>query len=138
MTKFLHERQGEGDATIDDVKNVFSNLNSLEISGVTDRTGADGKGDDDSIDRVRFEEYLAGMSNDLFDPEKRKFDSSTLTRPCEFHCDTLLSYLYHHLITHQINSVPEYWINSSHNTYLTGDQLKSISSVEMYVVAMQR
>eukprot|EP00571_Detonula_confervacea_P010115 CAMPEP_0172305222 /NCGR_PEP_ID=MMETSP1058-20130122/6551_1 /TAXON_ID=83371 /ORGANISM="Detonula confervacea, Strain CCMP 353" /LENGTH=873 /DNA_ID=CAMNT_0013016751 /DNA_START=79 /DNA_END=2700 /DNA_ORIENTATION=- len=114
LTNFLRQKQEEN-ATIDDVKRVFSELNSMEISGASYRIGADGKGDNDSIDRMRFGEYLTSSRNDLFNPEKQKFDSLTLSRP-----------------------LSEYWINSSHNTYLTGDQLKSFSSVEMYVVAMQR
>ena len=108
MVKFLREKQQERNATIDDARRVFSHLNRIEISG--SRFGVD-----DSIDRERFGEYLFSSMNDLFDPWKQKLDVSTLTRP-----------------------FPSYWINSSHNTYLTADQLQSESSVQMYAVAMQR
>jgi hypothetical protein len=68
-----------------------------------------------AMDRLRFGEYLFSSRNDGFDPKIQQFDSSTLTRP-----------------------FPSYWINSSHNTYLTADQFQSESSVQMYAVALQR
>ena len=115
LTVFLRDKQNEQNSTIEDVKGIFSDLNSMEISGAEYRIDVNGKGDTDSIDRIRFGEYLTSSMNDVFDTEKQKLDTMTLSCP-----------------------LSEYWINSSHNTYLTGDQLKTISSVEMYVVAMQR
>ena len=67
------------------------------------------------FDRKSFGEYLFSSENDLFDPAKLKIDESVLNK-----------------------SLSEYFINSSHNTYLTGDQLQSKSSLEAYAVALQR
>ncbi|KAL7450054.1 hypothetical protein ACHAWC_003094 [Mediolabrus comicus] len=74
-----------------------------------------GSADGESIDRNSFEEYLFSVENNLFDPAKERFDESILNK-----------------------SLSEYWINSSHNTYLTGDQVQSASSLETYTIALQR
>lgn len=110
LNLFLHDKQNELSANIDDVKKIFSRLNNMDISGAEPSLG-----DTDSIDRIRFGEYLTSCENDVYNPDSQQMDKSTLSQP-----------------------LSEYWINSSHNTYLTGDQLKSISSVEMYVQSMQR
>ena len=115
LAKFLHQEQNETNATLNDVRKLFSELNGVEISGAVDRLDAEGKGDDKSIDRLRFREFLMSSENDVYNPEKLKLDTSTLQSP-----------------------LSHYWINSSHNTYLTGDQLKSPSSVQAYSVALQR
>ena len=113
LTKFLLPKQNEQNFTRDDVKKSFSKLNSTNEFGSSVRV--DEKCLEDSIDRALFGEYLFSSMNDVFDPEKQKLNPVTLTRP-----------------------LPEYWINSSHNTYLTGNQFQSESSVQMYIVAMQR
>lgn len=115
LAKFLRRKQKEEDASLEDVRALFSRLNGMELAEATRRIGDDGRPDGGAIDRAVWREYLMSRANDAYDPEKRRFDPTTLTRP----------------LTH-------YWINSSHNTYLTGDQLKSLSSVEMYAVAMHR
>jgi hypothetical protein len=111
LDKFMHRKQGETGATIDDVRKLFARLNELEMPQVTDGEPKDPT----RIDKPRFEAFLLSKENDAFDPERERFDRRTMNKP-----------------------VSEYWINSSHNTYLTGDQFTSHSSVEMYSSALYR
>mmetsp|Transcript_8122 Transcript_8122/g.11608 ORF Transcript_8122/g.11608 Transcript_8122/m.11608 type:complete len:788 (-) Transcript_8122:423-2786(-) len=67
------------------------------------------------IDKPTFDSYLYGELNNAFDFRALRFDESTLDKP-----------------------LGSYWINTSHNTYLTADQVKSNSSVEMYLTALDR
>lgn len=129
---FLHWKQNDGSATLEDVQNLFKKLNSMELSQLGEdhdeeeggrvHGGEDGDDNDgvkenneETIDRLHFAEYLFGPHNDAFHPEKAMFDRALMDKP-----------------------LSHYWINTSHNTYLTGDQLKSLSSVEMYAAALQR
>jgi len=130
---FLHWKQNDGGATLEDVRNLFQKLNGMELSQLGEDNDDEeeggrvdgGKGGDDNdggkenkeetIDRLHFAEYLFGPHNDAFRPEKVMFDRTLMDKP-----------------------LSHYWINTSHNTYLTGDQLKSLSSVEMYAAALQR
>jgi Phosphatidylinositol-specific phospholipase C, X domain len=112
LEKFLHANQGETKATLEDVQLIFSRLNQFELPHVA------GEGlpkDPHRIDKNRFEAYLLGQDNDAFDPVRECFNPGTMKR-----------------------QISEYWINSSHNTYLTGDQLTSNSSIDMYSNALYR
>jgi phosphatidylinositol phospholipase C delta len=87
-------------------------MNSIEIDHKEGEP--DGIVIDEHLSRARFEVYLYHGLNDAYDPE----------------C------LNRHIALDQPMS--QYYINTSHNTYLTGDQLQSSSSVEMYTRALQR
>ncbi|KAL3935905.1 MAG: hypothetical protein SGBAC_008668 [Bacillariaceae sp.] len=114
LTKFLQDFQGEDDATIEDVQRLFIHLNALQLPRSGD--SLDVPADPSSrIDKVRFEAFLNSEDNDAFDPSKEKYNKDLMRRP-----------------------ISEYWINSSHNTYLTGDQITSASSVDMYSHALYR
>jgi hypothetical protein len=112
LEKFLHEKQGERHATMRDVDELFKRLNDVELPHVA---GEATTKDAERIDRDRFEVYLLGEDNDAFDPRREAYKEKSMHKP-----------------------ISEYWINSSHNTYLTGDQLSSKSSIDMYSSALYR
>ena len=109
MVKFLHTVQGENEKSLEDVQNLFAAINAIELNREEDDF-AEG-----SISRFRFELYLKSELNDAYDPRALQPHTRPLKKP--------LSY---------------YWINTSHNTYLLGDQLASSSSVEMYMRSLRR
>jgi len=110
LEKFVYAKQGETNVTVENVRDLFKRLHEMEI---TKQQPA--KQDVTRIDKNQFETYLKSQENDAFDRRRERFDGRLMNR-----------------------SISEYWINSSHNTYLTGDQLTSHSSVEMYMNALYR
>jgi hypothetical protein len=110
LEKFLHGKQGQKNATIVDVRKIFRRLHDMEFA----HTSTEPK-DLSRINKEQFEAYLLASENDAFSPEKENLILQDMNRP-----------------------LSEYFINSSHNTYLTGDQYKSPSSVEMYSNALYR
>ncbi|GAX12788.1 phosphatidylinositol phospholipase C, delta [Fistulifera solaris] len=113
LQKFVHTHQGEHHTSIDDVERLFSFLNQVETNLDQKPRQMDGAA---MIHRQRFAVYLHHELNHAYDPYM-------------LHCtdESLLQFPLSH-----------YWINTSHNTYLTGDQLQSISSVEMYMKALRK
>lgn len=111
LERFMHPKQGETNMTLEQVQRLFKRLQKLEIATKVDHT----KRTPGRIDKDRFEQYLLSRENSAFDPSKEKFDPRLMNHP-----------------------ISEYWINTSHNTYLTGDQFTSHSSVEMYMNSLYR
>lgn len=109
MVKFLHTVQGETEKTIEDVIELFESINGIELNRDEDEFS------ENCLSRFRFELFLKSEANDAFDPKMMEPVRGRLKKP--------LSY---------------YWINTSHNTYLLGDQLASSSSVEMYMRSLRR
>eukprot|EP00584_Thalassiosira_punctigera_P014181 CAMPEP_0172562424 /NCGR_PEP_ID=MMETSP1067-20121228/96786_1 /TAXON_ID=265564 ORGANISM="Thalassiosira punctigera, Strain Tpunct2005C2" /NCGR_SAMPLE_ID=MMETSP1067 /ASSEMBLY_ACC=CAM_ASM_000444 /LENGTH=821 /DNA_ID=CAMNT_0013352637 /DNA_START=144 /DNA_END=2606 /DNA_ORIENTATION=- len=110
LNRFLRTVQGEENRTMEDVMHIFAGLHELELADVANYITQP-----NYISLEQFEAYLLSQGNDIFNPEREKFCKSDMTKP-----------------------ISEYWINSSHNTYLTGHQLTGLSSVEMYTKALYR
>jgi len=111
LNKFLLTVQGEDNKTMENVMQIFTKLHQLELADVSNHIT-----EKNYISLEQFEAYLLSRDNDIFNPRREQVcKSSEMTKP-----------------------LSEYWINSSHNTYLTGDQLTSKSSVEMYTKALYR
>jgi phosphatidylinositol phospholipase C, delta len=110
LEKFLHGKQGETSATLVDVLKLFRRLHDMEFAHTSTEPI-----DLNRINKDQFEAYLLAAENDAFDPSKELFREQDMDQP-----------------------LSEYFINSSHNTYLIGDQYTSQSSVEMYSNALYR
>lgn len=117
LQKFMLKSQRESKIDLFVVEELFRQLNEIEVANVATNLifQADDPRASKFIDKSRFEVYVMSEENDIFDPEKTKFRPQDMKR-----------------------SLSEYWINSSHNTYLTGNQFSSTSSVEMYMNALYR
>lgn len=116
LKKFMLKKQGESEYTMEEVGSLFQRLNELEVADVASNLHLDAQDPNTArfIDKDRFEAYLYSKENGIFDPAQEQLHQSMDL------------------------SLTEYWINSSHNTYLTGDQFQSRSSVEMYMNALYR
>ena len=110
LKRFVQSMQGEESKQLGDVLQIFAGLHELELADVANHITQP-----NYISLEQFEAYLLSRDNDLFNPVREKFAKSDMTKP-----------------------LSEYWINSSHNTYLTGHQLTGDSSVEMYAKALYR
>jgi phosphatidylinositol phospholipase C, delta len=114
LTKFLQGKQKESKWNEDNLPDLLKRINSIEIGSMTKENA--GKSDNLHISRLHFGAYLHHEMNDAFDRNAIETKGAiVLDQP-----------------------ISMYWINSSHNTYLTGDQLRSPSSVEMYANSLRR
>jgi phosphatidylinositol phospholipase C, delta len=111
LDNFLKIKQGQTATTLTDVKKIFMRLHDMEFA----HTSTLEPKDINRINRDQFEAYLLGNDNDAFDPNRSRQRLEDMNQP-----------------------LSEYWISSSHNTYLIGDQYTSHSSVEMYSNALYR
>jgi phosphatidylinositol phospholipase C, delta len=124
LQKFLHGPQGMKHLTLRDAQEIFQTINSMQMNhteGEPMSPKEDGSptarvDPQSQLTRPRFELFLLDAMNSAYDPLSRKAD----------------------LMGPLVQPISQYWINTSHNTYLTGDQLTSASSVEMYLRALRR
>lgn len=111
LDSFLRGKQGQTASNVVDVRKIFTKLHDMEFA----HTSLAEPKDIYRINRDQFEAHLLASENDAFDPSMERFRPADMNQP-----------------------LSEYWISSSHNTYLIGDQYTSHSSVEMYSNALYR
>jgi phosphatidylinositol phospholipase C, delta len=115
LLRFVYDAQGETTKSLNDVLDLFQMINSMEIDH------CDGESDQinvkQNLSRSRFAVYMHHEFNDAYDPISLQ----------QLNPDMKLD-----------QPISQYFINTSHNTYLMGDQLQSSSSVEMYDKALRR
>lgn len=99
LKMFLHGEQHEYGATLTDAKVIIAQLHGTGLGNSPH--GNQKEGSRLYIDRILFDMYLHSTVNDAYDPASVEFDDKTMNY-----------------------SLSEYFISSSHNTYLMGDQLK--------------
>jgi phosphatidylinositol phospholipase C delta len=109
LLKFLKKQQREKDLELKDAQTLMLSINTIQ-----QEDGIEAAKDETTLTQKQFTSFLNSTFNDAFDPDLQQIPRP-LTEP-----------------------LSHYWINTSHNTYLTGDQLQSKSSVEAYIRAMLR
>mmetsp|Transcript_24357 Transcript_24357/g.35772 ORF Transcript_24357/g.35772 Transcript_24357/m.35772 type:complete len:1526 (+) Transcript_24357:151-4728(+) len=124
---FLHFSQKQTDVSLEEVRTLFSSLNSqaefVDGSGI-ESVGSVG-GSREFITRETFARYLLSDANELFDPQKEEEMGFT-------YMDSPLSH---------------YWINTSHDTYLANTGTNPVTpgevgtfqtDLQMYTAALYR
>ncbi|ORZ32619.1 hypothetical protein BCR44DRAFT_58006 [Catenaria anguillulae PL171] len=113
--QFLVAQQRERDLSEYDAQNLFMTYSIPRTSGSpTSGSGAPADPNDWAMDVTAFHIYLLSPHNAALDKRDQSVHMD-MTRP-----------------------MSHYFISSSHNTYLVGNQLNSESSVEAYVRVLQR
>lgn len=114
-TQFLQQAQGESQATLEDAQALLRRIQGMDIASSKDTTTTTVDDTNSGITFEQLEAYLYHDANAAYSPAARQLPTQPLDE-----------------------SLSKYFINTSHNTYLTGDQLQSASSVEMYDRALRR
>eukprot|EP00980_Cylindrotheca_fusiformis_P022384 scaffold9264_cov123-Cylindrotheca_fusiformis.AAC.5 len=108
--KFLLDVQGELNTTARHAQALLAFIKIIEL----DQQQTPQQQDLYMLQQHRFHEFLHSELNDAYDPEAQ-YSHQRMDRP-----------------------ISEYWINSSHHTYLTGGKLRSKPSCEGYMKALMR